>query len=149
VRSLDVNSLLDRFENLEKKEFSPQSLATYRSRFKKGWGLYLSYLQDPKNYRPQSRERPSVERPKQTQGGGRKGRPREAVREAPEIEARVAARGNLVPFLFPVRAGVLAELYLPADLRREESERLVKYIQTLSWDQYLALPARSEDAKEG
>src|SRR5438046_2456882 len=57
VRSLEVDSLLDRFENLEKKAFTPESLATYRSRFKRAHSLYLSYLADPRNYRPQVRER--------------------------------------------------------------------------------------------
>src|SRR5260370_12540850 len=35
VRELDVESILNSIENLEKKEFSPVSLATYRSRLRK------------------------------------------------------------------------------------------------------------------
>jgi hypothetical protein len=141
VRSIDEEGLLDRFENLEKKQFSPGSLATYRSRFRKGRQLYLSYLEDPKNYRPQSRERVAAAQP----GGESVRRQRPRSRGESVADKTPSQHGDLVRYPFPVRAGVMAELFLPADLRRDEADRLAKFLQSLSLEQYLALPGRSEE----
>ncbi len=145
IRRIDSEALLARFENLEKKQFSPQSLATYRSRFKKGLQLYLSYLEDPKNYRPQMRER-SSDRGKAGGESVRRQKGSGVAFETARGDVQGRASGNLLRYPFPIRPGVMAELFLPPDLRRDEAERLAKFLQSLSFEQYLALPGSSEDS---
>jgi hypothetical protein len=133
VRSLDVDSLLDRFENLAKKDFAPGSLATYRSRFKKAHSLYLSYLADPRNYRPQARDREKA--PSALAGGpGRRDEKRQSTKDgAVQSVTSVTAVGTrLIKYPFPIRDGVIAELLLPLDLRKDEARRLATFLDSLS-----------------
>jgi hypothetical protein len=133
VQSLNLDSLLDRFENLAKKDFTPDSLATYRSRFKKAHSLYLSYLADPRNYRPQAREREKT--PLSTSGGPR--RESKKTTAATADSAQMASTGSaigarLIKYPFPIREGVIAELLLPLDLRKDEARRLAAFLDSLS-----------------
>jgi hypothetical protein len=141
VRSLDVDSLLARFENLAKKDFTPESLATYRSRFIRAHRLYLSYLADPRNYRPQSKERVPTERSKSRAGRvGGKGTSTEAE-DALQDGPRKAPNGvEMIRYPFPVRSGVIAELVLPADLKKDEARRLATFLDSLAMDSTRLLP---------
>src|SRR5437588_9672429 len=40
VRSIDVDDLLTRFVNLRKKDFKPESLETYKHRFRQALNMY-------------------------------------------------------------------------------------------------------------
>ncbi len=132
IRSLDVDLLLDRFENLAKKDFTPGSLSTYRSRFKRAHQLYLSYLDDPRNYRPQVRERVSRQdrhQPTLTEVRARRVDERQSPTEASEPGP---AGQRMVTYPFPVRDGVMAELRLPVDLRKDEATRLGTFLMSLT-----------------
>jgi len=144
VRSMNVDSLLDRFENLRKKDFTPDSLASYRSRFKRAYQLYLSFLADPRNYRPQSRDR--ERQPAAGVAPTRRDRTRTdgPPRAEAAVEATSAAR--LIKYPFPIREGVIAELFLPVDLRKEEARRLAAFLDSLSItaEEPRLLPPRSD-----
>jgi hypothetical protein len=60
VTRLDVESLLIRFQNLEKKDFKPQVLEVYKQRFRKAVALYLEYLQNPGGWKPSAQEKPTA-----------------------------------------------------------------------------------------
>jgi hypothetical protein len=60
VTRLDVESLLIRFQNLEKKDFKPQVLEVYKQRFRKAVGMYLEYLRDPGGWKPGTQEKPAT-----------------------------------------------------------------------------------------
>src|SRR5262245_42482202 len=52
IQSLDVEKALRQFENLKKREYTPRSLQTYKSRFRRAVDSYLAYLKDPGNWKP-------------------------------------------------------------------------------------------------
>jgi hypothetical protein len=130
VRSVDVEELIGRFTNLAKQDFTPQSLATYQSRFRKALSMYIEYLNNPAGYRPHLRGRTSgppgtqtlapdrIKPSRATSGGGR------------ASSAKTPA--SMVRYPFPIRPLVLAELSLPVDLRPEEAERLGAFIASLA-----------------
>lgn len=133
VLSINIDNLLDRFENLRKKDFTPESLATYRSRFKRAHQLYSSFLADPRNYHPQTRER--------EKSGSPLGTPKRERRKDVETLSGAGSESGQLPTLigtklirypFPVREGVIAELLLPVDLRKEEARRLAAFLESLS-----------------
>ena len=55
VRRLDVDALIARFRNAS--NLAPNSLATYKSRFRTGLASYLAYLDNPTSYQPKGRRR--------------------------------------------------------------------------------------------
>ncbi|SRR6266568_3274444 len=132
VRSIDVDSLLDRFENLAKKDYTPGSLGTYRSRFKKALGLYLSFLRDPRGYKPQGRERSlPADRPRATaQRSSRSDVEDFSLSRFGDSLSTSSIR--LVRYPFPIRQGVIAELLLPADLRPDEVKRLTNFLDSIA-----------------
>jgi hypothetical protein len=141
VRSLDVDRLLARFENLAKKDFTPESLATYRSRFIRAHRLYLSYLDDPRNYRPQTKERGPTDRSKARSGrDGTKASPTDAEAAVKGRADRAQAGVEMIRYPFPIRSGVMAELVLPADLKRDEARRLAAFLDSLAMDSPRMLP---------
>jgi hypothetical protein len=135
VRSIDADSLLDRFENLAKKDYTPDSLTTYRSRFKKALALYLSYLRDPRGYRPQGRERSlSVDRIRAKAPAGRPARLESESTSTSHLggELTLTPGVRLVRYPFPIREGVMGELLLPTDLRKDEVKRLMNFLDSIA-----------------
>jgi hypothetical protein len=130
VRSIDPDNLLDRFENLAKRDFTPSSLSTYRSRFKKALSLYLSYLEDPRGYRPQGRERAVSSERGRPKVGNQSGRIEVDSVSVPVESTQSSVR--MVRYPFPVRIGVIGELLLPADLRKEEVKRLIAFLDSVA-----------------
>ena len=124
IKSLDVDYLMVRFDNLRKFKFKPQSLSAYKSRFKKARKLYLAYLENPSgwHYPGATAKRRSA-----------KAMATEAV-QAPQAAAPFLARvvdpaaWNVE---FPLRPGVTARLELPSDITAQEAERLSSYIKLI------------------
>src|SRR5271170_343214 len=126
ISRLDVESLLVRFQNLEKKDFKPQVLEVYKQRFRKAVASYLEYLRDPGGWRPATQERPTASQrndraPKQPSTTAAVGAVTSASRVGPgEIE-----------YPFPLRPGVMARLVLPSNLTQQDVSRLTAFMAML------------------
>jgi hypothetical protein len=132
IRELDVESVLTRFVNLRKKDFKPDSLESYKQRFRQALRLYLSYLADPGGWRPQGRERPGpaekAAKPTKT-----------SARSSPLVTVSTAIddevdRVGFISYPFPLREGTIARLFLPPDLTVAEVRRLTAYMMTIAVD---------------
>jgi hypothetical protein len=131
IRSLDVEDTLNRFVNLRKKDFVPQSLEAYKQRFRNAVSLYLAYLDDPAGWRPAIRERSApVE----------KRRPSKEAAAAPEPDSAPERVGTMITYPFPLRPGHIARLTLPPDLTMAEVRRLTAYMSLLAVDAELSAP---------
>ena len=60
ITALDVDDLLVRFQNLKKKDYTPQVLELYKKRFRKALVSYLSYLENPGAWKPGTQGRPAT-----------------------------------------------------------------------------------------
>ncbi len=130
IRNLDVDDFVKRFENLRKKDFTPQSLATYGSRFRRAVKSYLDYLDNPTSWRFEGRERvPKSERDRQRPSASR-------TSKTPNDGYTV----EMVTYPFPVRSGVMAEIVLPADLSSSEANRLAAFLESVAIDEPRQLP---------
>lgn len=148
LRDLDLDEQFNRFSNLRKQDYKPQSLSVYGSRFKSAVGEYLRYLDDPSGFRASG----AVEsRSKSRKPPGQEGEPvgeRSGASGGAVAYTEVAVvrgerdepkeRERLITYPFPIRAGMVAYLQIPVDLRQDEAERLAQFIQTL------AMPAEAE-----
>jgi hypothetical protein len=139
VLDLDPDEYMDRFENRALGKYKQESLASYRSRFKKAIDAYRKYLTDKKP--------PSL--------GGRTRRPRTSPKAASETphapeeqqksnQAPVLAPPGpttLIDYPFPLRSGQVGHLRLPMNLDRSDADRLGAFLRTLVLEPQKELPA--------
>ncbi len=125
VRSLNVEELLTRFQNLRKKDFAPKSLEEYKRRFRVAVESYLAYLSDPGGWKPAHRER--------TRKPFTAAQPSATATERP-IERMGISSQSVVEYPYPLREDQIARLVLPRDLRTAEVKRLAAFMMTLAVD---------------
>lgn len=126
IESLDVDDVFRRFVNLRGRDFKPDSLESYKSRFKNAIDLYLSYVRNPAGWKPKSRDRSSTPDHK-------RGKPKTDI-VPDEANESASTQTGMIPYPFPLRPGVVARLTLPADLTGAEVKRLTAYMNLLSVD---------------
>jgi hypothetical protein len=137
VTRIDVGDLLDRFETISSnsRKLTPQSLATYKSRFKSAVQDYLAYQSNPGGWRPQRRGGRPTGPTNPVQGSGSKPTGRTAVAGGEPSSASAsgpwALEGVWETYRFPIRRGLMATLSLPTDLRIAEVQRLAAFLETL------------------
>ncbi len=124
IRDLNVDDTLARFVNLRKKDFKPQSLETYKQRFRYAVTQYLAYLENPAGWRPRFRERTAAERKPS----------REAVMPQASTDTPSDRGGTIITYPFPLREGLIVRLSLPPDLTLAEVQRLTSYMTILAVD---------------
>jgi hypothetical protein len=141
VRSIDPDEYMDRFENMTVGQYKTESLASYRSRFKKAIQGYKGYLSDRQipNFRgggsggSRRVASPSPTKPQAQQ--------RPALQPAPrELEVG----DELVDYPFPLQSGQMVHLYLPSKLAKPDADRLGAFLQTLVLEPQRQIAARTE-----
>lgn len=134
IRSLDIDQTFHRFENLRKHDFTPQSLATYKSRFRKAVESYIDYLDNPRGWKPEIKERhrspTKSSKPAET---------KKAAAKRPESISPTEDAG-MITYPFPIRAGLMARLTLPRDLKRSEAKRLSSFLESVALEGPPELP---------
>src|SRR6266545_3531645 len=107
VRTIDVDDVLDQFEDAAAGRLTTHSLQTYRAGFRRGLDMFLRWqAKDPRwDIGPSSRAR----------------RP----------PAPATGSDGTIPHTFPVRAGITTRLTLPVDLTAAEADRLAQFIRSL------------------
>lgn len=138
LRTLDVDEQAERFERLNAGgDYTPNSLATYSSRFKSAVSDYLTYLQDPARFKP-TVSTPRAKRGTRQQNGADAssvssdhGNPSSSS-NAGSGHPPPPRRDNLMTYPYPLRDSTDVYLQLPRDLRPGEAERLAKFIASLA-----------------
>jgi hypothetical protein len=146
IRDLDVDRQLDRFARLRASRYNATSLRTYGNRFRAAVAHYMKYLEDPTTFRA---GQPKVSRPKGTDKPQTSAPPKGRDRTTPPgaqkpKESSPAESSDLVQYPFPLRAGVMAYLSLPRDLRRVECQRIAAFVASLAVDQVMDKPGLEE-----
>jgi hypothetical protein len=129
ISKMNVDETIRRFENLEKKNFTPRSLNTYGVRFRQAHASYLSYLKDPGGWKPDVNERAS--RPERNGSNSKKKMDTVTV---PIMQTEGTEKGQAADYPFPLRQGFTARLILPRDLKAAEVKRLSAFMTTLTVD---------------
>ena len=127
IRKINADDLCRRFQNKRSKDFTPESLETYKRRFTQAVREFLKYADDPGSWKAPGQGRP----PKRGKGvatanGG--------SFQTPETQLGLADSSELVTYPFPLREGRIAQLRLPVDLKMTEVRRLTAYLTTLAVD---------------
>ncbi len=140
LRGIDVNAVFDRFVNKFSRDFTPESLATYKSRFQLALNDFLRYKENPAGFRfdGHRKARPS--------GDGAEGEKRGTVkrilrtqpsagRAPPPVATPPAPTVSEVVFPIPIREGVIVRLHnIPNNMTKAEAQRISAVILALAMD---------------
>lgn len=133
VREVDVEDAIHRFQNLKAREFTPSSLETYASRFRKALSLFKDYASNPAGWRVSGRQR-RQKSPEKVSGSDRIAAPDESAQAQTREISRTVDEPHLITYPFPLRRGLTVKLSLPDDLTAGEARRLSAFLATLSSD---------------
>lgn len=162
LRSLDADSLYERFRNLKRNSYSDDSMRIYKTRFGQALKMHLARIDgDPgwKSYGPSARaSAPAKSAPNVTKSASKTSASKAAATTQPvaatsgvEDEDSPAPTNSmpgstpLMRFPFPLRDTVDVWLTLPRDLMKDEAERLAIFIRSLARAEGQT-PASSEPA---
>ncbi len=127
VTNLDIDLLMSRFDNLNPRQYTPESLQTYRSRLNKGLEDFRAYLENPVTFRPRATFRANRD-----SGAPKKRRqPSSPVMAQPPSAASSPAvempGSNVLPI--PLRQNLTVRVFgLPFDLTKAEATKVANII---------------------
>ncbi|WP_339742807.1 hypothetical protein [uncultured Maricaulis sp.] len=137
VTKIDVDDLMDRFINLNRDGYSPESLRAYRSRVGKSIDEFSAYLENPMAFKPSSQRRrtrklrlPSSATGKIGKTASPQGQPADS---APYKAPSVAT--SIIPI--PIRADLTVHIQgIPFDMTQGEARRIANVIVALASEEH-------------
>lgn len=134
VLAVDVNTIIERFVNLEGRNYTPESLQTYKSRLKSTLDDFSSYRQDPLSFRPSAHQRAARQSKAQSNSSS-------TAPDKPSIMTSLGADNtaarvidtpvNILPI--QIRADLTIKIQgLPFDMTVAEANKLAAVIKALA-----------------
>lgn len=140
LRSVEIDAMFQRFQNLRRNEYGDDSLRVYRTRFGQAVKMYVARLDGDANwqsYGPATKRASAVRtngdsaaKPKKSVAKKTEPAPPRATEVAPEVHKVESA--SLMRFPFPLRDDLDAVLSLPRDLTKAEAQRLSAFLSSLA-----------------
>ena len=129
INTIDVDDLINRFNNLNANDFKPRSLRDYGQRFRRALMSYKSFLDDPSSWKYTSRgtTKRTTSLPDKDADG--KTTPRDT-----SLGGQTASSTPMQTYTYPFRDGLLAKLEIPRDANAAEINRLIAWARTLAAD---------------
>lgn len=132
VTQIDIDEVMNRFVNLNRSGYSPDSLRAYKSRVAKSLADFSTYLANPMEFKPGSANRSSAPSKKAEQAK----KPNSARAPSPPPPSSYALAGahqsatpatNILPI--PIRQDLTVRVQgLPFDLSQAEARRIANVI---------------------
>lgn len=140
LRSVGIDSMFGRFQNLRRNDYSDASLRVYRTRFGQAVKMYVARLDNDPNWQSYG---PSTKGAGPSRSNGdsatksKKVSAKKAESAAPRLadvvpEVHKAESASLMRFPFPLRDDLDAVLSLPRDLTKAEAQRLSAFLSSLA-----------------
>ncbi|MEE9433333.1 MAG: hypothetical protein V3V15_03745 [Sphingorhabdus sp.] len=132
ITVIDIDQTMSRFVNLEGKEYTPSSLAVYKSRVKSAINEFKTYLSNPVSYKPStSTKKSKTENSKKPTAG----QPKKRSAKTPNVQSRnevsVAPSANVFPI--PIRSDVVVRINnLPFDLTSAEADKIASVVKAMA-----------------
>ena len=143
VGTLDLDDVFQRFQNKRSKDFTPESLDTYRKRFTTARNSFIRYISNPSAWKMPIKNREARLASRQNISAV----PLPVVRvensvttddvssDAASVRQGFASAdqaSQFVDYPFPLRENMIAHLRLPADLQVREVKRLSAFLASLA-----------------
>ncbi len=142
LRSLDLDHLFDRFGNIKRTSMSGSSIKIYGSRFKGALNDFLSWAEDPTNYRHSGRTITAGTdvRSKKSKSSTAKTTPKkpedQAVSQRENLGQQQIAQlieNRVVVFPIPISGGRIVTINnLPHELTKADAEKISSVIKALA-----------------
>lgn len=126
LAQLDLDAIVRRFTNKRARDFNPTSLKEYGRRIKRAVELFLSWREDPANFRIKTR---ATGTPRKTDKGpgNYTATATDSTSEQTPNEIAGTYRSSV-----PVRPGIVVTIVnIPNDLTSAEAERIARFVKGL------------------
>ncbi len=132
VISVDLDHVVDRFQNLEGKNYTPGSLTTYRSRTRSALDDFEAYLDNPLAFRPNIQTRDTRPKSEKKKGGSpQKEKISSGGEERQRPKPHVEPSASILPI--PIRADKTVLIQgIPFDLTSEEAAKIANVVKALA-----------------
>lgn len=132
VTNIDLDDVMMRFSNLQGRDYTPGSMATYKSRVKAALEDFEAYLSNPLGFRPSvnRRDRATTKVEKPTA----KKQSHIETREAPvKVAAPAFDTASILPI--PLRADLTVRIQgLPFDMTAAEARKIANVVLAMATD---------------
>ena len=133
VTTVDLESAMARFVNLQGKKYNTSSLNVYKSRTNAAIADFRVWLADPLGFKPhlnKSDKKTSFKPAKSKQNGTVNGEPEDHQSSNPATTLNPAT-ANVFPV--PIRENVVVRIHnLPFDLSRAEAEKIANVVKAMA-----------------
>lgn len=146
LAEVDLENLLDRFETLNRTEYSAASMNTYKSRVRHAAAMYALWLAKDPDWKSGGRS----SRQSRTTGPRANGSARAARSKATDASAASTATTpgaahaaldppssvgatRLIGYDMPLRPDLMVRLTLPADLTKADAARVAAFVNSLAF----------------
>lgn len=130
LRSLDKDQVFQRFVNLKGKTYNPSSLNVYKSRFSSALSDFISWNDDPLNFKP------GVASKQQRSQSSKTAKPSKPVNKKDAATVQTPASGHTAPDVnrltlpIPLRPGLVVTVSgIPYDLTADEAKKITAIIE--------------------
>jgi hypothetical protein len=134
VTGLDLDDIMSRFGHLQGKDYTPESLRTYKSRVKSALDDFASYVENPLAFKTNVQGRERRANPGRDVPNGSKGAPQKSVTDSPRPSTAAVAgpmANSILPI--PIRADLIVHVQgLPFDLTPAEAKKIASVIQAMA-----------------
>lgn len=138
LRQLDREQAFQRFVNKSSKDFTPDSLTTYKSRFFSALDDFLNWRANPAGFKPAGLQR-ARNKTKEVGEQASSVKKIKKLKSAPvsseqnPLEVGHALMGKPLVFPIPIRDGVTVLIHnLPMDLTKIEADRISAVVKALA-----------------
>ncbi len=131
LRNIDLDEIAERFFNLNKNDFTPESLVTYKSRLRSAVTDFIKHTENPSAFRTvSSRTRNSTQK---NDPMPRKSANNNINSTSGESQANKSA--GEITVQIPIRDGVVIRFIgVPADLKKKEAQKIANVILAYAAD---------------
>lgn len=140
MTTLDVENLLSRWETKNKTKYKPESLNTYKGRFRQAVAMYKAWLANDPDWKSASKTANAgasgAPRQRRANGTPKRATTKSASAPATELVADApshAAGPRLVTYDLPLRPDLLVRLNLPVDLNKDDAARIAAFVSSLAF----------------
>ena len=127
LRTVDLDVVASRFFNLNKNEFTPDSLTTYKSRLKSAVEDFIKHTDNPASFKPQA-SKTRIQLATRADVANKNG-PENVNQKFNSPNSQQYDNS----FPIPIREGILVKLVgIPADLTRREAQKISNVVMALA-----------------
>jgi hypothetical protein len=133
ITTIDLDSVMTRFVNLQGKKYNTSSLNVYKSRTNAAINDFKSWLADPLSFKPNGgkAEKKAAPKPAKKAGAVSQSTTPETPSNAQAGQAPQSATANVFPI--QIRENLVVRLHgLPFDLTKAEAERIANVVRAMA-----------------